>query len=176
MLKGEDVLSLKPPRCCRRGLNYLLEEELKRIRGVKKETSNTKTKFEGKGRKRQSSVPHRPAAERLPRAPRVRGCPGLDAEPGSRPPRQLCGRPRHRGGRRDFPERPGGEALTRGRGSAGGGSRRQRRCEPEGPESAARMAAGGGRNAPVYGGEHGYRAPQHDGMRRDGGGEPCWSR
>ncbi|XP_048818682.1 solute carrier family 17 member 9 [Lagopus muta] len=38
------------------------------------------------------------------------------------------------------------------------------------------MAAGGGRNAPVYGGEHGYRAPQHDGMRRDGGGEPCWSR
>uniref|UniRef100_G1N340 Major facilitator superfamily (MFS) profile domain-containing protein n=1 Tax=Meleagris gallopavo TaxID=9103 RepID=G1N340_MELGA len=38
------------------------------------------------------------------------------------------------------------------------------------------MAAGGGRNAPVCGGEHGYRAPQHDGMRRDGGGEPYWSR
>ncbi|NXJ11396.1 S17A9 protein, partial [Odontophorus gujanensis] len=38
------------------------------------------------------------------------------------------------------------------------------------------MAAGGGRNAPLCGGERGSRAPQHDGMRRDGGGEPCWSR
>lgn len=85
MLKGEDVLSLKPPRCCRRGLNYLLEEELKRIRGVKKETSNTETKFEGKGRKRQSSVPHRPPAERLPRAPRVRGCPGAGCGAGIPP-------------------------------------------------------------------------------------------
>uniref|UniRef100_A0A8C3LZP8 Solute carrier family 17 member 9 n=1 Tax=Chrysolophus pictus TaxID=9089 RepID=A0A8C3LZP8_CHRPC len=32
------------------------------------------------------------------------------------------------------------------------------------------MAAGGGRNVPVCGGEHGHRDPQHDGMRRDGGG------
>lgn len=174
-------LSVKPPRCCRWGLNYLLEKEEKNKKRKKKKKERTKPTVQRPSlRERDGDAKAPLGAARRPSAFRGHrefgAAPGLDAEPGPRPSPALCGRPRHRGGRRDFPERPGGEALTRGCGSAGGGSRRPARCEPAGPEGAARMAAGGGRNAPVCGGERGSRAPQHDGMWKDGGGEQYWSR
>lgn len=53
----------------------------------------------------------------------------------------------------------------------GEGARRPPRCEAAEAEGAARMAAGaGGRNVPLCSTE------QRDGMRRDGGGDPYWSR
>lgn len=36
--------------------------------------------------------------------------------------------------------------------------------------------AAGGENVPVCSAEHGARPGQHDGMRKDGGGDPYWSR
>ena len=57
----------------------------KRKKERKKETNSTKTKFEGKGWRRQSSAPRCPPAERLPRAPRVRSCPGAGCGAGTPP-------------------------------------------------------------------------------------------
>lgn len=68
-------------------------------------------------------------------------------------------------------------AARRGRegGREGAGGRRD--VKPAEAEGAARMAAGaGGRDGPVRSGEHGPRPAQHDGVRRDGGGDPYWSR
>jgi len=72
--------------CKQHSANSIEEKNKKRKKKKrKKETNSTKTKCEGKGWRRQSSAPRCPPAERLPRAPRVRSCPGAGCGAGTPP-------------------------------------------------------------------------------------------